>query len=336
LAGRVDVIVTRRNVIESCQSTSDAIAAMRSDIAALRALVEPVKRLDTGVYELTNDVRTLCSASEASEHIVSGQAEELKAFRVAMESAQTDSKLMVEGLSRCEAGLRRLAAGVGEVKGLAESTQSRLAAHDRLEVRISEIKTDVTVCKQLLVCPGFDSLIVTELAPIFDEFRGKRFTLLWRGSRGGFGYGEFHRRSDGHANTLTLILDTDGNIFGGFTPVTWESQTSTTEKADDTLRSFLFTLKNPHNHPARRFPLTVKRKAVAIDCNVNSGVAFGPVFGGGDLGVRGNCNEARNNWSQHGTRYPNTAYENDTTVEDLFTGSRTFQVQEIEVFEIIH
>jgi hypothetical protein len=34
---------------------------------------------------------------------------------------------------------------------------------------------------------------------------------------------QFHRRCDGHANTLTVILDTKGNIFGGFTPVEWES-----------------------------------------------------------------------------------------------------------------
>jgi hypothetical protein len=37
--------------------------------------------------------------------------------------------------------------------------------------------------------------------------------------REGFGILEFHRRSAGHANTLTMILDTKGNFFGGFTPV---------------------------------------------------------------------------------------------------------------------
>jgi hypothetical protein len=46
------------------------------------------------------------------------------------------------------------------------------------------------------------SLIVAAFPALFAEFRGKRFTLLWRGSR------------DGHAPTLTLIQDTAGNIFG--------------------------------------------------------------------------------------------------------------------------
>jgi hypothetical protein len=50
----------------------------------------------------------------------------------------------------------------------------------------------------------------------------KHFKLLWRASRDGFGVAEFHRGCDGHANTLALILDTDGNILSSFTPVEWE------------------------------------------------------------------------------------------------------------------
>jgi hypothetical protein len=64
-----------------------------------------------------------------------------------------------------------------------------------------------------------DSAIVPALPPIFAEFQWKRFSLLWRGGRNGFGSGDFHSRCDGHANTLTVILDTNWNIFGGFTPV---------------------------------------------------------------------------------------------------------------------
>jgi hypothetical protein len=62
-----------------------------------------------------------------------------------------------------------------------------------------------------------------------------------------------------------VILDTDGNIFGGFTPVEWESRYG--EKADPSLMSFLFTLKNPHNVPARRFALKAEKKNKAISCS---------------------------------------------------------------------
>jgi hypothetical protein len=72
--------------------------------------------------------------------------------------------------------------------------------------------------------PPLDSVIVSDFPAIFAEFRGKRFSLLWRGCRDGFGASQFHGRCDGHGNTLIVILDTEGNIFGGFTPVVWESR----------------------------------------------------------------------------------------------------------------
>jgi hypothetical protein len=66
-------------------------------------------------------------------------------------------------------------------------------------------------------------LIVSEFPLLFEEVSAKHFNLLWRGSRDAFTAQEFHHHCDGHTNTLTLISDTDGNVFGGFTPVEWES-----------------------------------------------------------------------------------------------------------------
>jgi hypothetical protein len=60
------------------------------------------------------------------------------------------------------------------------------------------------------------------------------------------------------------------NVFGGFTPVEWESREwkyGTEEyclKADVSLKSFLFTLRNPHNFPTRRFTVKAKKKYEAI------------------------------------------------------------------------
>jgi hypothetical protein len=53
-----------------------------------------------------------------------------------------------------------------------------------------------------------DWLIVSSFPPFFDEFRGKRFMLLWRGSCDDFGFRDFHGRCNGQANTLRLILET--------------------------------------------------------------------------------------------------------------------------------
>jgi hypothetical protein len=179
----------------------------------------------------------------------------------------------------------------------------------------------------------FDSQIISDFPEIFAEFRRESFKILWRGSRDGFKAKEFHRRCDGHVNTLTVILDTNWNIFGGFTPVEWESRVYTGKwgernncwKADDSQKSFLFTLKNPHNIPARGFALKAEMKDQAILCDSERG----PWFYG--FGVFDNCNASTKSWTSLGT-----AYTNDTGLDGniVFTGSALFQVTEIEVFEI--
>jgi hypothetical protein len=180
----------------------------------------------------------------------------------------------------------------------------------------------------------FDSRIISDFPEIFAEFQGKHFEILWRGSRDGFGASEFHRRCDGQANTLTVILDTKGNIFGGFTPVKWESRvwngmtggSDNCFKADDSQKSFLFTLKNPHNIPARRFALKAEMKHQALYCR--SG--FGPVFYCG-IGVSDNCDTNTKSWTQLGFHYINSTLLQPNIV---FTGSQYFQVKEIDVFKI--
>jgi hypothetical protein len=182
-----------------------------------------------------------------------------------------------------------------------------------------------------ILYPFPNSEIISNFPRIFAEFQDKTLSLLWRGSRDGFDAEEFHDRCDGHANTLTVILDTNGNIFGGFTPVEWESHTDSDNgewKADDSLKSFLFTLKNPHNIPARRFALHAAIKHQAIGCH--SG--YGPVFGGGrDIAVWDKCNTNTFSYTVVVIGYTNNTLLNNNIV---FTGSQAFQCLEIEVFEI--
>jgi hypothetical protein len=150
-----------------------------------------------------------------------------------------------------------------------------------------------------------------------------------------------------------LIADTDGNIFGGFTPVEWES--GNRYKRDDSLRSFLFTLKNPHGVPPRKFTLNAEQKQQAIYCHPAYCAGFGrtqsvsvvkanlpnwfvfqgrdKVFSGGIV-VKDNCNTNRDSYTSIGTHWRNSAYANDTAFEDFLTGAYNFTVKEIEVFEI--
>jgi hypothetical protein len=121
-----------------------------------------------------------------------------------------------------------------------------------------------------------------------------------------------------------VILDTNGNVFGGFTPV--ELDCSSMYKADDSLKSFLFTLKNPHNIPARKFALMAEKKGEAIWCNSERGPCFG-----WDIVVSDKSNANTRSWTDL-----STVYTNDTGLDGntFLTGSQSFQVKEIEVFEI--
>jgi hypothetical protein len=121
-----------------------------------------------------------------------------------------------------------------------------------------------------------------------------------------------------------LIEDTAGNIFGGFTPLEWESEWKS--KTDPSLKSFLFTLKNPHNFPARKFALTTEKMHKAIICRSS----WGPHFH--DLGVRDKCSTT----TASDTCDFGRGYVNDTGLDGkhFFTGSEKFTVKEIEVFEI--
>jgi len=88
-------------------------------------------------------------------------------------------------------------------------------------------------------------------------FENKSFSLLWRGSRDSFFDGAFHRLCDGKANTVTVIKNTNGFIFGGFTSIPWSS--SGNYKTDNS--AFLFSLTNPSNSPLK---LKVKSSLNAV------------------------------------------------------------------------
>jgi hypothetical protein len=120
-------------------------------------------------------------------------------------------------------------------------------------------------------------VIAPDFPDIFQEFNGKQISLLFRGSDEHFDWETFRRRCDGRTNTLTVALDTEGNIFGGFTPLELGGErTESCHREDLSLKSFLFTLKNPDNSPARKFPLKPEKKDCALYCSPV------PSFGGED------------------------------------------------------
>jgi hypothetical protein len=108
----------------------------------------------------------------------------------------------------------------------------------------------------------FESTIVSEFPAILQEFRTSRIEMLYRGTRDGFGSADFHGKCDGHGNTITLIRTTKDFIFGGYTPLSWDS--SNAYKTDSSHQSFVFTISNPHQIGSRKFRLKPDQAHSAI------------------------------------------------------------------------
>jgi hypothetical protein len=152
---------------------------------------------------------------------------------------------------------------------------------------------------------------------------------------------EFHRQCDGHSPTLTVIRDTGGSVFGGFTPIAWASVVWNGKqgpednclRADESLKSFLFTLKNPHNTDAMRFPLRPERKNQAVMCETSSGPSFG--YHPPDLSVRSPGGRYRSHTLGFGDTYDITGRSlAGIDAKRFMTGEEAFTIAEIEVFEI--
>jgi hypothetical protein len=285
------------------------------------------------------------------QSVLSGEVEKVhQQFSEAKESADKATGLSLASRAVAEEAQKRVAEvqsevetqgnGLREVRALAEGAQTKADSTEALLGRMGPLEAEGSSLRTAPVVPalqeleahllilraahaGWNSAIIPDFPKLFEDFKQKRFTLLWRGSRDGFRCWDFHRRCDGHPNTLTVILDTKGNIFGGFTPVEWDS--SNKNKADPSLKSFIFTLKNPHNVPPRRFMLKDEKKEKAIICCSD----WDPHFL--DIRVSSNCNRNSYSGTLLGDSY---TYDTGLDGDKFFTGSKEFQVKEIEVFEI--
>ncbi len=107
---------------------------------------------------------------------------------------------------------------------------------------------------------------------------------MYRGTRDGFGAGDFHSKCDGHANTLT-ILKVKYNYIGGFSSVDWQPGPNPNNWKSDP-NAFIFSLTNKQNK-SLKIKIDPNQNQKAIYCD--SG--FGPIFGNGyDICIGNNAN----------------------------------------------
>ena len=167
----------------------------------------------------------------------------------------------------------------------------------------------------------------TKLLKVCDFERKSKLTLLYRGSRDGFGAKRFHAKCDGKLKTLTIVKSTNDNIFGGYTEVDW-TPNNVFYKNDP--NAFLFSLVNKDNQPIK-----LKHKGIgsAICCHPSYSVTFGD---GHDLYIASNANANQFNYSNLGQSYLHPKYAQvSVEAQSFLAGSHKFQIAEIEVFQMI-
>ncbi len=122
----------------------------------------------------------------------------------------------------------------------------------------------------------------SELIKLCEISPNYKWTLLYRGTRDGFG---FHSKCDGHLNTLIILKVKQSYFnFGGFTSVSWESSTVAKWKSDQ--NAFIFSLTNKDNQPLK-MKINPNEHESAIWCHPK----LGPTFGfSGDFWIANNSN----------------------------------------------
>ena len=106
--------------------------------------------------------------------------------------------------------------------------------------------------------------------------RAAAANLLFRSTRDGATAASFHSHCDFKGPTLTLIKDTDGNVFGGYTSTSWESGRGNGLRYITDAAAFLVSITNPRGSLPAIFPFTADKRGSVVH-----GTFLGPMFHGG-------------------------------------------------------
>jgi len=143
-----------------------------------------------------------------------------------------------------------------------------------------------------------------------------------RGSRDGFDAKTFHRLCDGNNSMLTVIKNTNGFIFGGYTSIPWSSGVAGYRK-DST--AFLFSLTNLSN-------TQLKLRVNILEEGVWHRSDYGPIFGHDAL-VVSDLSTNRYNWMDlRSYELPNGKIRIEGGKFIVEGSDNKFQAVEIEVF----
>ena len=165
------------------------------------------------------------------------------------------------------------------------------------------------------------------LEKIYEWSGYSKFDLIYRGTRDGATSEVFHEKCDDKGPTICLYKNEKGNIFGGYSSISWKKNDGTCAAKG----SFLFTLTNIFGIDPTKFNEKNSGK------NVHHKPEYGPSFGEheSDISIYHNFLD-KNSYSN----FPEQYMDSTGKGRSVFTGNpdsneHGIKVKEIEVFKII-
>ena len=154
--------------------------------------------------------------------------------------------------------------------------------------------------------------------------------LLYRASRDGWNsQSHFHPRCDDKGATLTVIRDTKGHIFGGYTEQSWRHSGS--YKTDD--KAWLFWVKCVEGLPPTKTRVKTGDHASfggqAVYCHKSRGPCFG---NGHDIYLGKDMHRGYINWG-HSYSLPKDSLS--TFLTGIGGGHRYQMANEVEVYQVV-
>ena len=157
------------------------------------------------------------------------------------------------------------------------------------------------------------------LSECVDPKKPLKFNLVFSTQRDGDTSKLFHQNCDGVSPTITIVMDTNGNKFGGYTTSSWGQPSTGAGYARDT-NAFIFNLSKKLNQvqPDKLGKNSIYRH--------NS---YGPVFGTNNLSIYDNCKSNTNSYTSVSQDYKT---DNKNLLNN--TSSSNFQVSNYEVYRV--
>ena len=154
----------------------------------------------------------------------------------------------------------------------------------------------------------------------------KKMELLYRGTRDGMNSSSFHNKCDNKGPNYVLIENDKGNIFGGYSSISWGSNRGYINVPE----CFIFTLTNIYNIEPTKFPNNNS------GCNVYHGSSYGPLFGNEcDFYIYSTFGKEQNSDSYFPKSYQDVLGKG----KSIFTGDSNnnntrFFIKEMEIFKL--